>query len=377
MNQFDLSSYWSKGEIQFGPWFVAGKDNESWHDGLPAVATTANGTIVVNSLSVKSGAGNVDIVISRYNPNEPQTPPQAGVLKSGAPANNFDMSGVSSTPDGKSVYISQRYNIRGIDSTRVAKVGSSAGPNRDPDLVAMQVSLDGGPHYAGGTRRTAYIEVANQGDEATPATTGHLSLASDPPLNGDSDRVKLNGIPEGFSIPALPPGGFATVATEYDADMHSCKQCVLGAIVDDGNTITETDEYNNLNPFTDALAGNMAIDQDNWAAQQLTPTSIPDPGSTTSTLQVNTGLSMPNDLYAVIAIEHPRRGDLKVELIDSLGTTHLVQNFPDSDNTPLSDVLYCNFNTAGIPLSGVWQVKVTDKFGGNAGTLRWWSLTVP
>lgn len=105
------------------------------------------------------------------------------------------------------------------------------------------------------------------------------------------------------------------------------------------------------------------------------PDNAPDPGlASQMTVAGHPGQIVKCVLNLQIA--HTHRGDLRVTLISPAGTEVVVHNKTGGtlDNVEIAGLQVPE--VYGQAASGIWRIKVQDFFGGDAGTLESWSLTL-
>ena len=106
-----------------------------------------------------------------------------------------------------------------------------------------------------------------------------------------------------------------------------------------------------------------------------TPTPIPDRQAITSTINVS-GRSgnAPNNAQVAVNITHPRRGEVKVELLAPDGSVYLLKAV-DRFDTGANIVQTYSVNLSSEALNGAWKLRVTDSLRLQSGTLNNWSVT--
>jgi hypothetical protein len=75
----------------------------------------------------------------------------------------------------------------------------------------------------------------------------------------------------------------------------------------------------------------------------------------------------------LIAIRHPYRGDLKVELIAPDGSVYVLK-WPDPSDSGDDFFASYTINLGSKPADGVWKLRVTDVYLGDVGYIQSWSL---
>uniref|UniRef100_UPI000EF7994A S8 family serine peptidase n=1 Tax=Streptomyces sp. S1 TaxID=718288 RepID=UPI000EF7994A len=81
----------------------------------------------------------------------------------------------------------------------------------------------------------------------------------------------------------------------------------------------------------------------------------------------------PANLAVTVDIQHPFRGDLKVELIAPDGGTFVLKDYSTYDNADNVQGTY-TVNASGKPANGTWKLRVTDRWVNDTGHINSWSL---
>ncbi|MDQ1294723.1 MAG: hypothetical protein QG608_2608 [Actinomycetota bacterium] len=108
--------------------------------------------------------------------------------------------------------------------------------------------------------------------------------------------------------------------------------------------------------------------------ENLTRTTISDPGSTTSTIKVEgiPGVA-PQKVMVAVEIGHPSRGDLQLDLRSPDGREFRLKEADEKDTVPDLRALY-SITPSGCQANGVWTLIVQDVRAGNTGRLDQWAL---
>jgi secreted trypsin-like serine protease len=140
--------------------------------------------------------------------------------------------------------------------------------------------------------------------------------------------------------------------------------------------------YTQASHFAGAIAA-AAADLDDGsepacaAVANTTRTAIPDAGAAITspvTIEGCTGNASASTRVEV-AITHPYRGDLVIDLVAPDGSAYRLKDISGGDS---ADDVNATFvvNAAGEAASGTWQLRVQDRFRYDAGTLESWKLSV-
>ncbi len=112
-----------------------------------------------------------------------------------------------------------------------------------------------------------------------------------------------------------------------------------------------------------------------WMAGTFSDTvdvTIPDGGTTiTRSIQVTGLASVPEDLIVHLDIDHPRKQDLHIALVQPSSAESLIW---DVDSAGYARVVVGGSLERDSSVNGTWTLVVTDFMAGSAGTLRGWSL---
>jgi Zn-dependent metalloprotease len=108
--------------------------------------------------------------------------------------------------------------------------------------------------------------------------------------------------------------------------------------------------------------------------ENLTRTTVSDPGSTTSTIKVEgiPGVE-PKKMMVAVEIEHPSRGELQLDLRSPDGRVFRLKEADELDTVPDLRALY-SITPSGCQANGVWTLIVQDVRVGNTGHLDQWAL---
>jgi hypothetical protein len=216
--------------------------------GWPAVATNANGDIVVGE--IRSNATIFpQLRASVWFAGQPDLSSSTVVQNSSSALSEFHMAGASADPSTAGVYISQQYGSTSPPwRVRVAKILG----NTFPDLIATSVQVPSVLHH--GQTFTATVNVLNQGDKTMPASQATLRLSTDSTIS-TADNVLAT-----FSVPALAPNQTSAVAVKFKvAGNQPGGSYRIGAMLDSGVGTAEYSETNNQNPFLAGNHGNAAV----------------------------------------------------------------------------------------------------------------------
>ncbi|HEY5922413.1 MAG TPA: proprotein convertase P-domain-containing protein [Kofleriaceae bacterium] len=112
-----------------------------------------------------------------------------------------------------------------------------------------------------------------------------------------------------------------------------------------------------------------------WMAgtfSDATAIAIPDNATSVQrTIEVSGLASVAEDLIVHLDIDHPRKEDLYIVLFQPSSAESLIW---DVDSGGYARVVVGANLERDSAVNGTWILQVTDYFGGNAGTLRGWSL---
>ena len=76
-----------------------------------------------------------------------------------------------------------------------------------------------------------------------------------------------------------------------------------------------------------------------------------------------------------VAITHPYRGDVVVDLLAPDGSVYKLKAMSGSDSADNVNAAY-QVNLSAEASNGTWKLRVQDMFRGDVGTLENWKLTV-
>jgi hypothetical protein len=210
--------------------------------GWPAVATNANGDIVVGEIRSNSTIY-PELRASAWFAGQPDISSSVSVQTSSSPLSQFHMAGASADPSTAAVYTSQQYGSTSPNwRVRVAKVLGAL----FPDLITTLLQAPGTVHH--GQSYSATVTVLNQGDKTMPASQATLRLSTDNVVSTADTLLQT------FSVPSLAPNQTASVAVSFKVPAAQPDgSYFLGAMLDSTTVATEYSKTNNENPF---LAGN-------------------------------------------------------------------------------------------------------------------------
>ena len=378
--QFNVTGFFS-GSTSVSKQAIVGRrgagdsTSDVWDYGMPAVATTADGSIVVGSVRVHpTRAPQVRVSVWRAGQStiDSDTLIAASVND---PGPSYHMAGAAADPAGESVYLAQKFDNGSGRAVRIAKILGYV----HSDLVPVKVSA--APDIvAGSDNHTADVTVHNQGDENIGYSKAVLRLGSGPSL------FPANNASAEFEVPPLAPGELRVLRVSYHADIHmSCPVCRLGAALDTTNIWNENSETNNANPFLNADAGNFGINVLPFALSNHNDVPIPDatcssgtsctPGVAESSIIVSAMAgNVPEDLRVHVVIRHSFRGDLILQMVAPDGSLY---NLADIDNSDSGDDIVATYvaNFAGQKLNGTWKLRVSDRAAGDVGYIDDWHLS--
>ncbi|SNT66059.1 Serine protease, subtilisin family [Asanoa hainanensis] len=105
--------------------------------------------------------------------------------------------------------------------------------------------------------------------------------------------------------------------------------------------------------------------------------AIPDLGSAVTSSNWILGCDRGPSSTSTVAVDitHSFRGDLLVDLVAPDGTVYRLKKASPYDSAANVNVTY-TVNLAGESANGNWKLKVQDLFGGDAGTINGWTLTL-
>jgi subtilisin-like proprotein convertase family protein len=105
--------------------------------------------------------------------------------------------------------------------------------------------------------------------------------------------------------------------------------------------------------------------------------AIPDAGAAVTspvTIAECTG-NAANATRVEVAITHPYRGDVVIDLVAPDGTSYRLKNSSGSDSADNVNATY-TVNASSEAANGTWSLKVQDRFRSDVGTLDSWKLSV-
>jgi CARDB len=216
--------------------------------GWPAVATNANGDIVVGE--IRSNATIYPQVrASVWFAGQPDVSPSALLQTSSSPMKDFHMAGASADPSTAAVYVSQQYSAPSVNfRISVAKMLGAL----HPDLIPTQVQVPSSLHH--GQTFSATVTILNQGDTTMPASQATLRLSSDNSVS-TADTLLMT-----FSVPALTPNQSMPVVVDFKVAGNQPEgSYFLGAMLNSAAVGTEYSATNNQNPFLAGDHGNTPV----------------------------------------------------------------------------------------------------------------------
>jgi hypothetical protein len=222
--------------------------------GWPAVASNANGDIVVGS--VRSNATIYpELRASPWLAGQPDLSPSVSLAKSSSALTAFHMAGASADPSTSGVYVAQQYGSS-TPSWRI-HVAKMLGEVL-PDLIAMQVKAPA--TIAHGDSGTTTVIIMNQGDGPTPSSFGTLYLSTDDKITLGGPDITEDPSLATFPVPALAPNEVKEITVPFTiAARQPAGNYFVGVALNPGNSIAEYSFTNNVNPFQTGNHGNAPI----------------------------------------------------------------------------------------------------------------------
>ncbi|MFJ2813851.1 M4 family metallopeptidase [Streptomyces sp. NPDC087294] len=106
--------------------------------------------------------------------------------------------------------------------------------------------------------------------------------------------------------------------------------------------------------------------------------SIPDNGAAVTSSIAVTGRTgnAPSALQVTVDIAHTWRGDLVIDLVGPSGTAYRLKNFSSSDSADNVQETF-TVNASAEVANGTWQLKVQDQAAQDTGSISGWKLTFP
>jgi hypothetical protein len=227
--------------------------NGLFHRAHPAVATNANGDIVVGSLKSNSTILAAQSASAWFS-GQPQISAGAVIAKGLGPLSAIHMAGASSDPSTGGVYLAQQIGIAGGTTIQVTKMLGTA----LPDIVTTNMSA---VVPTGGIRQgiffTIMVTVTNQGDAIMPASSSDLYLSVSPAINPQF-AIKLTS----FKVPSLAINETQVVPVYVyiSPDLGPLSgDWYVGPVLSSDHVADEQSYKNNLNPTLAANRGNLMI----------------------------------------------------------------------------------------------------------------------
>jgi hypothetical protein len=222
--------------------------DQIFHYGWPAVATNANGDIVVGSVRTRKTIfpeQRASLWLAGESELRPSVSIRTGLDMAGG---QYHMAGAAADPKTNAVYLAQEYPVSGNRRVQVTKM---LGTNR-PDVIPLSISVP--LTMVRGTTYSGSLTIMNQGDGAMPAFESKVRLSTNEVIDFlDFDL-------ETFWSRGLPPGGTAVVPISVTIPRTSAAgRYYVGGQVDSSGGAVEHSEINNANPFLKIGRGNVAV----------------------------------------------------------------------------------------------------------------------
>ncbi|HEX2444129.1 MAG TPA: CARDB domain-containing protein [Vicinamibacterales bacterium] len=222
--------------------------DQVFHYGWPAVATNANGDIVVGSVRTRETIfpeQRASVLFAGDSALRPSVSIRRGLDM--AVDGHYHMAGAAADPVTNAVYLAQEYPVSGNRRVHITKM---LGTNR-PDVIPL--SLTAPSTLARGATYSASLTVMNQGDAAMPAFKARLHLSTDDTISAFDASLAS------FSIRSVAPGETAVVPVSIAIPRTTAAgPYYIGARLDIETSALEHSETNNANPFLRAGRGNIA-----------------------------------------------------------------------------------------------------------------------
>jgi len=170
--------------------------------------------------------------------------------------------------------------------------------------------------------------------------------------------------------------GVAGVGASTMLGLHAYATSLLGhGSVQDGDECAATDDC----AAGLICAGTTFYDvghcRPEWMANtfsKATAVAIPDNATPIrQTIEVTGLASVVEDLIVHLDIDHPHKEDLRILLFQPSSAESVIW---DVDSAGFARVVVGANVERDSSINGTWTLEITDHFGGNAGTLRGWSL---
>ena len=121
---------------------------------------------------------------------------------------------------------------------------------------------------------------------------------------------------------------------------------------------TSTSSATTTEQFTQTRSPNLAIPYNVTVSDAIT---VSNSGTATS-------------VSVTLGITHTYIGDLKVDLVAPDGTARTLHNYSDGSADDIDKTYAPSFGS--VPISGVWTLRINDKFDADSGVLNSWTLTI-
>lgn len=122
------------------------------------------------------------------------------------------------------------------------------------------------------------------------------------------------------------------------------------------------------------LPSAQAVLPDGWRVENGTDMTIPDYATMESPVTVAglTGMA-PRNWQVSVALRHPHRSDLRLDLVAPDGTVYLLEDLTGTGDVDDLVRTY-TFNGSAETANGVWKLRIRDNIWGDVGHLDAWSL---
>ena len=125
-----------------------------------------------------------------------------------------------------------------------------------------------------------------------------------------------------------------------------------------GGGDTSTSSTTTTGQFTQTRSPNLVIPYNVTVSDAIT---VSNSGTATS-------------VSVTLGITHTYIGDLKVDLVAPDGTARTLHNYSDGSADDIDKTYAPSFGS--VPISGVWTLRINDKFDADSGVLNSWTLTI-
>jgi hypothetical protein len=252
--RFNVSQFFTTGKVTveidraFGGANAADPPGSKFDYGWPAVATNADGDIVVGEIR-SNPSTYPELRASVWFAGQADISSSVSLQTSSSPLQSFHMAGASADPTTKAVYLSQQFgSTTPAWRIRVSKMLGVL----VPDLIATAVTAPS--TLKKGKTGTVAVTVLNQGDKTMPATNGDLRLSLDNTITS-SDTLLAS-----FPVPALAPNQQTVINVPITVPpAQATGSYRVGPYLDQPPVAQEYSETNNANPFLAGDHGNAAI----------------------------------------------------------------------------------------------------------------------